>query len=95
MKCTAFLGFMAAALAAIVAAPAAVPASAPGRIAFTLKFSKGQLYSVRPDGSHRQRLTTGLEESYQPVPSPDGRHILFARGNSNDEIDIYVVDRDG
>ncbi len=44
---------------------------------------RGDIYRVRRDGRHLRNLTRndpGLEGSADPVYSPDGKHILFLRG---------------
>jgi len=39
------------------------------------------LFSVRPDGSHRRRLTRTRAWEDQPTWSPDGRRLAFTRGS--------------
>ena len=51
-----------------------------GEIAFTVQFDTAELFSVRPNVSKAERLTTDLAVNYQPVASPDGRRIAFSRG---------------
>ena len=65
-----------------------------GEIAFTVQFDTAQLFSVRPNVSKAERLTTDLAENYQPVASPDGRQIAFSRGLEG-RSDIFVMNRDG
>src|SRR5947207_9541903 len=65
-----------------------------GQIAFTVQFDTAQLFSVRPNVSKAERLTTDLAVNYQPVASPDGRKILFSRGLEG-RSDIFVMNRDG
>src|SRR5947207_6583546 len=65
-----------------------------GEIAFTVQFDTPQLFSVRPNVSKAQRLTTDLAVNYQPVASPDGRKIAFSRGLDG-RSDIFVMNRDG
>jgi TolB protein len=40
-----------------------------------------EIWIMRADGSHQRRLTKGRSD-YEPVFSPDGRHIVFARNHS-------------
>jgi Tol biopolymer transport system component len=39
-------------------------------------FANGDLFKIRPDGTHRVRLTRGLA-AYQSAWSPDGKRIVF------------------
>ena len=48
------------------------------------------IFTVRPDGSGLRNLTPRGEFERNPVWSPDGRKILFAR-----EADLYVMQADG
>jgi Tol biopolymer transport system component len=42
--------------------------------------SKGDIYSIRLDGSGLRRLTSGLADDRNPTFSPNGRLIAFERG---------------
>jgi Tol biopolymer transport system component len=61
------------------------------------------IFTIRPDGSHRTRLTSeisvtsdGFQGSNHPSWSPDGRHLVFCHFPSTDGgADLYVMDRDG
>jgi Tol biopolymer transport system component len=90
--------FWLTALVAAIAVPAALAgargAPANGEIAFTVQFDTEQLFSVRPNVSKPERLTTDLAGNYQPVASPDGRKIAFSRGLES-RSDIFVMNRDG
>src|SRR5262249_49672384 len=82
--------------AALVPTAVAGAGAAPrnGEIAFTVQFDTPQLFSMRPNVSKAQRLTTDLAVNWQPVASPDGRKIAFSRG-LNGRSDIFVMNRDG
>ena len=41
------------------------------------------LFSLRPDGSDRRRLTRTVEWEADPAWSPDGRRLAFTRGRTN------------
>ena len=68
--------------------------SLPGRIAFA---HGGEIWSARPDGTKRRRLTNRRGPEDDPSWSPGGRRLAYRdsrRGyNLNDEI--YVMDGDG
>ncbi|HET8862277.1 MAG TPA: hypothetical protein VFM94_03405, partial [Solirubrobacterales bacterium] len=51
---------------------------------------------MRADGSHKRQLTRGGFDG-EPVFSPDGRRIAFARitNDAEFEVAIYVMNRDG
>ena len=70
----------------------ATAATRNGTIAFTVQFDTPQLFSIRPSVSKPERLTTDLAVNYQPVASPDGRKIAFARGLSG-RSDIFVNEK--
>src|SRR3954447_20453224 len=64
----------------------AAPAGADtGRIAFDVD---GDIWTMRPDGSERTRLTStpGEAQSGGPSWSPDGAQIAFARGSETTSI---------
>src|SRR5438128_7140 len=81
-------------LGALVGTAGAAEPVHNGRIAFALLFETSQLYSVRADGSARDRLTTDGSYSFEAVESPKGRQIAFVRAGT-DAPDIYVMNRDG
>lgn len=72
-------------------------ASSPGRngrIAFASSRDGGGIFTVRPDGSALQRLTSG--DDSQPAWSPDGRWLAFTHMASGSERSgIYLVRADG
>jgi Tol biopolymer transport system component len=74
--------------------PAPAAASFPGsngRIAYGgFDGSDDEIYSVSPDGSDLQKLTSNGVSDQQPSWSPDGSRIAFAR-----EYDIWVMNADG
>jgi Tol biopolymer transport system component len=89
-----WLTALVAAIAVPVAFAGASAAPGNGELAFTVQFDTEQLFSVRPNVSKPQRLTTDLAVNYQPVASPDGRRIAFSRGLEG-RSDIFVMNRDG
>ena len=63
------------------------------------KFSN--IFSMRPDGSHRTLLTHAPPgvQSFAPAWSPDGTKIAFVRftpiGKQNGRLDLFTMSRDG
>ena len=58
---------------------------------------RGDIYSIRPDGTHMQALTvTDADEEY-PAWSPDGREIAFTsdRAARDSQFDVYAIRRNG
>ena len=83
----------------------ALPASASSRatatssslIAFDTRYSAdvSQIYTIRPDGSDRHRLTNSSRRAaWDPAFSPDGSHIAFARDGRLGSV-IAVMETDG
>jgi Tol biopolymer transport system component len=52
------------------------------------------LFTIKADGSERQQLTDTREPEQHPSWSPDGKKILFTRGDVMTNIDLYVMDVD-
>jgi hypothetical protein len=52
------------------------------------------VYSIAPDGSGLQRLTSDLAADTHPAVAPDGRRIAFTSDRSGGE-DLYVMGFDG
>jgi Tol biopolymer transport system component len=74
-------------------------ATLPGWIAYSYRYyyksDSGEVFVVRPDGSHRHRVTP-LEpwsDDVNPTWSPDGAQIAYARYENNPGI--YVIGADG
>lgn len=70
------------------------------RIAFSGSENSNEIYTVKPDGSARERLTDGLQAGdTTPDWSPDGREITFDRlafdSDRNDDFQVWVMDADG
>jgi Tol biopolymer transport system component len=62
----------------------------------------GAIWTVRPDGSHLQKIFSGSGNRFpiQPIWSPDGTQILFALDPSNDQFThpanaLYLARPDG
>jgi Tol biopolymer transport system component len=83
----------------------AMPASASSRataassslIAFDTRYSpnESQIYTIRPDGSDRHRLTNSSRHgAWDPAFSPDGSHIAFARDGRFGSV-LAVMETDG
>lgn len=53
------------------------------------------LFTIQADGSGRQQLTHTPEPEQHPSWAPDGKQILFTRGDVMTNIDVYVMDADG
>jgi Tol biopolymer transport system component len=60
-----------------------------------------EIYTIRPDGTHRTLLTPthGGVQSYTPSWSPDGRRVVFARftptGKRTGRGDLYIMNPNG
>jgi hypothetical protein len=77
------------------ASTSAAPATPPARLVFSAEMAHGptaqvQLYSIEPAGRGAAQLTFAVEPSSAPLPSPDGRWIVFARAGA-----IWVMRPDG
>ena len=96
------------ALAALAALLAASPANAAfpgenGRIAFHDDDggeADSEIFTINPDGSDRQQLTTNGLDDLEPAWSPDGTRIVFYRvvpgGDFGpDTAEIWVMNADG
>lgn len=85
-------------------APAAARSSdtAPARakattlIAFDTRYSAkiSQIFTIRPDGSHRTRLTRATRGAWDPAFSPDGTQIAFVRDGATSTA-LMIMDADG
>ncbi|MDP9220108.1 MAG: DPP IV N-terminal domain-containing protein [Actinomycetota bacterium] len=78
-----------AAAVLVAAVPVAARAASPGtngRIAFEMS---GVIYSVQPNGSGQQTLTSGPDD-HSPHWSPNGRKIAFERAG-----DLWLMRADG
>lgn len=72
-----------------------------GKIAF-VDFSRSddrdrngnQIFTMRPGGSDRRRLTRGIRPANFPAWSPDGRRIVFSRGSFSGAV-LVVMKRNG
>jgi Tol biopolymer transport system component len=74
-------------------APAWSPDGA--HIAFTsFRNGRGDIYTMRPDGSEQKRLTTDPAHDDLATWSPDGTKIAFA-SNRTGQLEIWVMNADG
>jgi Tol biopolymer transport system component len=89
----ALLGLACSALGA-----SAVDAAFPGvngRISYTSnRDGNGNLFSIFPDGTDFQRLTTDAGDDAQSAWSPDGNRIAF-RSRRDGNYEVYVMNADG
>ena len=68
-------------------------ANAEGAVIFTSnRDGDGDLYAVNMDGTGLTQLTNEPFDEYDPLPSPDGRHILF---HGDDGLNVMDVDGSG
>ena len=54
-----------------------------------------EIFSMRPDGSGRQRLTNDPSIDWNPAWSPDGTQIVFRSDRSPDGTELWKMDADG
>ncbi len=54
-----------------------------------------EIYTMKPDGSDRVRLTNVVGADVTPIWSPDGKRIVFASERDDPDSDIYVMNADG
>jgi TolB protein len=67
--------------------------STDGAVVFTSnRDGDSDLYAVNPDGTGLTQLTNDPTDESEPLPSPDGRHILFHGGEDGE---LKVMDADG
>jgi hypothetical protein len=82
-----------AVVAAAFFAPAGGRSATHGtRLVFAATVAKdqSQIFSIAPSGRAPAQLTFGTAPASSPLPSPDGKHILFARGGA-----IWTMRPDG
>lgn len=83
-----------------VKADSALPAWSPDskQIAFQSKRAGGdfQIFVMNLDGSNKRRLSDGTGQAGQSAWSPDGKSIIYVRGENKDSgKDIYIVPASG
>lgn len=67
-----------------------------GRLAFASDRSGNyDIFVINADGGGQTKLTTNLADELDPDWSPDGKKIVFMRGNSIANRAIYVMNADG
>ena len=64
-----------------------------GRIAY--KGDPNNIFTINPDGSGVQQLTTGSLENEEPHWSADGTKLLFTRSDESGVQDIWSMNADG
>ena len=52
------------------------------------------IFTIRADGAHRRRITTGDVDDVAPAISPDGSKVAFTR-SIRGNADVWVMDLDG
>lgn len=77
-----------------------MPAWSPdgSRIAFVSDRGDGDdtdIYTIKPDGSGLQQVTSDPGFEYGPAWSPDGSRLAFARQIDGSQYEIYTIDPDG
>jgi hypothetical protein len=83
----------AAGSAVLPAAPALErsASTADGAVIFTSnRDGDADLYGVKTDGTGLTQLTNAPGDDYDPLPSPDGKHILLHGGDG-----LVVMETDG
>ncbi len=55
-----------------------------------LTISTGNVYTIRPDGSERRRITE-FGSSFRPHWSPDAQTIAFGRSGSTEEVGVWFA----
>ncbi len=83
----------------LVVSPSQSSASFPGangRIFFHREVSleNTEIFSMKPDGTNRIRLTNNSALDADPVASPDGRWVAF-ESDRNGLVDVYKMKADG
>jgi uncharacterized protein YjdB len=67
-------------------------------LAFTSldQFGHSHIYTMRADGTGRERLTSGAVESADhPTWSPDGSRVAFGRSYAGTGVDVVIMTRQG
>jgi Tol biopolymer transport system component len=54
-----------------------------------------QVYSIEPSGARLTQLTFGTTDACEPVPSPDGRHVIYTGGDSCTGETLHLTSADG
>jgi TolB protein len=68
----------------------------PDALAGRIAFADGDIYTVKPDGSKRKNLTSGLSGTQKwPAWSADGTRIAFLSNKDFADYEIYMMAPDG
>ncbi len=69
--------------------------TADGKILYASDASgNADIWEMAGDGTNQRQLTAGAGRNYAPVPSPDGRYIVF-HSNRTGRWQLWRMDRDG
>jgi len=66
------------------------PSREVNRIAFVKVEGGANIYTINPDGSGQERLTSASGRNENPAWSPDGHYIAFSSSRSGDK-DLYIM----
>jgi Tol biopolymer transport system component len=64
------------------------------RFAYSRIYSDLNIWRIRIDGGHPERLIASSGEDREPAYSPDGKQILFA-SNRHGPVELFLADADG
>jgi dipeptidyl aminopeptidase/acylaminoacyl peptidase len=67
----------------------------PAKIAFSgYERNDSEIYTIKPDGGGRIKLTNNKAGNYQPAYSPDGKRIAYV-GFDGHDTEIYTINAGG
>jgi serine/threonine protein kinase len=69
--------------------------SADGKLYYAKKTGEEvNVFSMNEDGNAEKQLTAGAKFNYEPVVTPDGKHVVFS-SNRNGFFNLWRMDADG